>query len=122
MLFISSQLFQKSEPANLPIGLMKALVAASLQENNLFVVLYTLNMFSVFSVFFLEHLKSLTNEALCQEDVCGKGCIDLRFLDLATSYSDHVVIIFTPRPLYPRGKTVPTSHFALQFCLAQLGQ
>jgi hypothetical protein len=45
----------------------------------------------------------LTNTALRHEHVWGNGCIDLRFLDLCTSWK--WMISFTPRPLYPRRKS-----------------
>jgi hypothetical protein len=45
----------------------------------------------------------LTDYALRHEDVWGSGCIDPRFLDLGTSW--RLVVSFTPRPLYPRGKS-----------------
>jgi hypothetical protein len=37
----------------------------------------------------------------------GSGCIDPHFHDLGTSW--RWVVIFTPRPLYPRGK-IPGTH------------
>jgi hypothetical protein len=37
------------------------------------------------------------------EGVWGNGCIDSRILDLGTSWRR--VVNFTPRPLYPRGKS-----------------
>jgi hypothetical protein len=46
---------------------------------------------------------SLTNEALCHEGVWGNGCIYWHFLDLGTSWK--WVVIFTPLPLYPWGKS-----------------
>jgi hypothetical protein len=45
----------------------------------------------------------LTNEALRHEGVWGSGCIDPHFLDLGTSWRR--MVSFTPRPLYPRGKS-----------------
>jgi hypothetical protein len=33
----------------------------------------------------------------------GSGCIDTHFLDLGTSW--RIVVSFTPRPLYSRGKS-----------------
>jgi hypothetical protein len=45
----------------------------------------------------------LTNYALRHEGVWGSGCIDPHFLDLGTSW--RWVVSFTPRPLYPRGKS-----------------
>jgi hypothetical protein len=45
----------------------------------------------------------LSNNTLCQEGVWGSGCIDPHFLDLDTSW--RWVVRFTPRLLYPRGKS-----------------
>jgi hypothetical protein len=45
----------------------------------------------------------LTNSALRHEGVWGSGYIDPYFLDLGTSW--RWVVSFTPRPLYPRGKS-----------------
>jgi hypothetical protein len=45
----------------------------------------------------------LTNYALRHEGVWGRGCIDPRFLDIGTSW--RWVVNFTPRPLYPRGRS-----------------
>jgi hypothetical protein len=42
-------------------------------------------------------------EGLRHEGVCRSECIDPHFLDLATSW--RWVVNFTPRPLYPRGKS-----------------
>jgi hypothetical protein len=44
-----------------------------------------------------------TNWALHHEGVWRSGCIDPHFLDLGTSW--RWVVSFTPRPLYPRGKS-----------------
>jgi hypothetical protein len=45
----------------------------------------------------------LTNYALRREGVWGSRCIDPYFLDLGTSW--RWVVNFTPRPLYPQGKS-----------------
>jgi hypothetical protein len=45
----------------------------------------------------------LTNEALRKEGVWGSGCTDPRFLGLGSSW--RWAVSFTPRTLYPRGKT-----------------
>jgi hypothetical protein len=45
----------------------------------------------------------LTNKALSHEDVWRRGCIDPRILDLGTSW--RWVVRFTPRQLYPPGKS-----------------
>jgi hypothetical protein len=45
----------------------------------------------------------LTNYALRHEGVWGSGCIDQRVLYLGPSW--RWVVSFTPRPLYPRGKS-----------------
>jgi hypothetical protein len=45
----------------------------------------------------------LTNQSLRHEDVWGSECIDPRILDLGTSWTR--VVSFTPRPLYPQGKS-----------------
>jgi hypothetical protein len=45
----------------------------------------------------------LTNYALRHEGVWGSGCIDPRILYIGTSW--RLVLNFTPRPLYPRGKS-----------------
>jgi hypothetical protein len=45
----------------------------------------------------------LTNLTLRHEDVWGSGCIDPGFLDLGTIWRS--VVSFTPRPLYPCGKS-----------------
>jgi hypothetical protein len=42
----------------------------------------------------------LTNEALCHEGIWGSGCIDPRFLDLATSWRR--VVSFMPLLVYAR--------------------
>jgi hypothetical protein len=47
--------------------------------------------------------QSLTNYALRHEGVWERGCIDPRFLEFSTSW--RWVVSFTPRPLYPRGKS-----------------
>jgi hypothetical protein len=53
-------------------------------------------------------LKSTTRSrkgiTLRHEDVWGKGCIDPRILDLGTSW--RLVVIFTPQPVYSRGKSL----------------
>jgi hypothetical protein len=46
----------------------------------------------------------LISETLRHEGVWGRGCIDAHFLDLYTSW--RWVVRLTPRPLYPRGKTL----------------
>jgi hypothetical protein len=46
-----------------------------------------------------------TNLPLCYEGVWGSGCIDPHFIDLSISW--RWVVSFTPRSLYPRGKTSP---------------
>jgi hypothetical protein len=46
----------------------------------------------------------LTNYALRHEGVWGSGCIDTYFLDLGTSW--RWAVSFTPRPLYPRRKSL----------------
>jgi hypothetical protein len=48
-----------------------------------------------------------TNKAHRHEGVWGSRCIDPHFLDLGTSCKG--VVSFTPRPLYPRGKSPPVS-------------
>jgi hypothetical protein len=45
----------------------------------------------------------LTNQALCNEGVWGRGRIYPHFLDLGTSWRS--VVSFTPWPLYPWGKS-----------------
>jgi hypothetical protein len=45
----------------------------------------------------------LTNSALRHKGIWGSGCIDPHFLDLGTSW--RWVVNFTPRPLYPQGKS-----------------
>jgi hypothetical protein len=45
----------------------------------------------------------LTNKALRHEDLWGSGCTNQRPLDLGTSW--RLVITFTRRPLYSRGKS-----------------
>jgi hypothetical protein len=49
----------------------------------------------------------LSNEVLRHQGLWGSGCIDPYFLDLGTSWRQ--VVSFTPRSLYPRGKT-PGTH------------
>jgi hypothetical protein len=45
----------------------------------------------------------LNNEAPGHEGVRGSGCINPHFLDLGISW--RWVVSFTPRPIYPRGKS-----------------
>jgi hypothetical protein len=45
----------------------------------------------------------LTNKPLHNEGVWGSGCIDPHILDIGTTWK--WVVSFTPRPLYPRGKS-----------------
>jgi hypothetical protein len=47
-------------------------------------------------------MTAVNGKALCHEGVWGSGCIDLRFLDLGTSWRR--AVSFTPLPLYPRGE------------------
>jgi hypothetical protein len=46
----------------------------------------------------------LHNHAALNEDVWGSGCIDPYFLDLDSSW--RWIVSFTPRSLYPRGKSL----------------
>jgi hypothetical protein len=46
----------------------------------------------------------LNNQVLRNDSVRGSGCIDPRFLDFGISWK--WVVSFTPRPLYPLGKSL----------------
>jgi hypothetical protein len=63
----------------------------------------------------------LTNYPLRHEGVWVCGCIDPHFLDLGTSW--RWVVSFTPRPLYPRGKSLryPLDwRLGRNYCIAHL--